>query len=501
MKIGSNKIVRSIDKYCIDILRYPGLLLMENAALKVLKHIAEENCRYYTVVCGRGNNGGDGLAIARQLKALGKKVDVFQIGNGRMSEDCKCNYDLLLNLGVKIKPISNIDDLSILKDSLLKSDAAIDAIFGTGISRNLEELYVSCIAVINENSKNIIAVDVPSGMDSDTGNIMGNCIKANKTITFTLYKKGFLNYKAKKYTGEVHIEEIGIPKEIVDIYHDKEYIISLKDIKNMIPKREQTGHKGIYGRVLIIAGSIGFTGAAYLAAKACIMSGAGLITVACPREIQDVLSSKLAEAMTYGFNSPEELKKIIEAHEVIAIGPGLGNDKRTLELLKLVMTKREGTVIIDADGINVLAENKALLKTSSGLRIIITPHPGEMSRLTGLSIDFINDNRIKVAKEFARDNNVVVLLKGYNTVITDGIEVHVNPTGSSAMASGGMGDSLTGIIAAFSAQGLRALQCACFSAYIHGYTGDSLSEDRYSVNAERLIEEIPCSIKAIQRLL
>lgn len=501
MKIGSNEIVRSIDKYCIETLSYPGLLLMENAALKVVKHIAAENCRYYTVICGRGNNGGDGLAIARHLKALGKKVDVFQIGNGTMPEDCKSNYDLLQNLGVKVKPISNIDDLSILKDSLLKSDTAVDAILGTGISRSLEELYISCIAVINENSKNIIAVDVPSGMDSDTGKIMGDCIKANKTITFTLYKKGFLNYKAKKYTGEVHIEEIGIPEEIVALYHDKEYIISLKDIKSLIPKRELTGHKGSYGRVLIIAGSRGFTGAAYLSTKACVMSGAGLITVACPREIQEVISSKVAEAMTYGFTSIEELRDVIEANEVIAIGPGLGNNERTLELLKLVMNKKEGTVIIDADGINVLAENKHLLKTSSELKMMITPHPGEMSRISGLSIEYINENRIKVAKEFAKDNNLVVLLKGYNTVITDGIEVYVNPTGSSAMASGGMGDSLTGIIAAFSAQGLGALQCACLSAYIHGYAGDRLSEERYSVNAERLIEELPCSIKALQRLL
>ncbi len=501
MKIGSNENVRGIDKYSIEILNYPGLLLMENAALKVIKHIVTEECRYYTIICGVGNNGGDGLAIARHLKALGKKVDVFQIGNGRMSEDCKSNYNLLKKLGVKVKSIANVDDLSILKDSLINSDIAVDSIFGTGISRSLDGLYLSCIAVINENSKNVIAVDVPSGMDSDTGNIMGGCIRANKTVTFTLYKKGFLNYNSKIYTGEVHTEQIGIPEEIIDLYHEKEYITSLKDIKALIPKRDPTGHKGSYGRVLIIAGSSGFTGAAYLSAKAAVMSGAGLITVACPIEVQEILSSKVAEAMTFGFRSSEDLRDIIEANEVIAIGPGLGNNEKTLEILRLVLNKERGTVIIDADGINVLRDNNHLLKTASRIEVIITPHPGEMSRISGLSTSYINENRIKVAKEFAKANNVVVLLKGYNTVITDGNEVYVNPTGNSSMASGGMGDSLTGIIAAFSAQGLGALQCATLSAYIHGYIGDILSEERYSVNAERLIEELPCSIKALQLLL
>ncbi len=497
MKIGSSEILKNIDRHCIEELEIPGLILMENAAIKVLKHLDTDIADKYVIVCGNGNNGGDGYAVARHLKALGKSLEIFMVGDKKMSPDCSRNYEIIRNIGLKVKSIANTDDLSDLKDALEEADLVVDAIFGTGITRKLEELYVYCISVINENSTNIISIDVPSGINSNTGEMMGNAIKAKKTVTLELYKRGFVNNRVHKYTGEIILESIGIPEEIVDLYHQKEYITSLKDVNEAIPKRDKTSHKGDYGRLFILAGSKDFIGAAYLTTKAAVMAGTGLVTLGCKNEIQNILSGKLTEAMTYGYDNINELKEKLNTSSAIAIGPGLGNGEETLELLKEVLSQGEKSIIIDADGLNVLSKDLSLLKDAKA-KIILTPHPGEMSRLTGLEIDFINENRIKVSKEFAMEHKVIVLLKGYNTVITDGESVYINPTGNSSMASGGMGDALTGIIASLCAQGCKALEAAYTGAYLHGYAGDILSKDRYSVNAEAIIDQLPYVLKSLE---
>lgn len=267
-------------------------------------------------------------------------------------------------------------------------------------------------------------------------------------------------------------------------------------ISSMIPVRKEDGHKGDYGRILIVAGSKGFTGAAYLSAEAALRSGGGLITLATRKEVMDVMAVKLNEAMTSAIEDEEEFIRLIEKSDTIAIGPGMGNDEFTFKAVSMVLNKAKCPVVIDADGINCLQNNLDLLKNSN-CSIVITPHLGEMARITKLSIKYIEEHRREVAEEFARNYGIVVLLKGKNTIVTDGCKTFINPTGNSAMASGGMGDTLTGLISALIGQGLSALDGTVSGAYIHGKAGDILSENMYSLLARDIIEMIPCVMKEL----
>jgi len=494
MKIVTADAMKSIDRYCVENLAIPSIVLMENAGLKVLKNIDRDK-NSFVIVCGKGNNGGDGFVVARHLQMMGKDVEVFLIGfEEGMSEDCRTNYKILKNLGIKINKINNVEDVNDFRESVLRSEVTIDAIFGTGLSKDVEGIYDLVISIINENSEYILSVDIPSGFDSNTGKILGNCVRANKTISFQLYKKGFLNYGTDKLTGQIVIEDIGIPEFVVDKFHEDEFIIDKEMIKNSLVIREKYGHKGDYGRTFIIAGSEGFTGAAYIAAQGAVRSGAGLVTLGCPENIIDVLGSKLIEAMTLSLEDKNKFKESMSKSDAIAIGPGMGVSDFTLNVLEEVIKNAECPVVIDADGLNVLKDKLQLLKEGKN-KIIITPHLGEMARITGLTIDYIKENRIEVSKEFAKNHGVIVLLKGYNTVITDGHTTVVNPTGNSSMASGGMGDCLTGMVASFLAQGYKPLDAAYIATYIHGYCGEKLSKEMFCVNASHILEEIPRSIK------
>ena len=262
----------------------------------------------------------------------------------------------------------------------------------------------------------------------------------------------------------------------------------------MIPIRKEEGHKGNYGRILIIAGAKGYTGAAYLSAEAALRSGGGLITLATREEVMDIMAIKLYEAMTLAIEDEEKFIDAIEKSDVIAIGPGMRNDEFTFKTVNTVLKRAKGPVIIDADGINCLQNDLDILK-SSNCDIVITPHLGEMARITKLSIKYIEEHRREVAEEFAKKYGIVVLLKGKNTIITDGCKTFMNPTGNSAMASGGMGDTLTGIISALIGQGLSTLNGTVCGAYVHGKAGDILSEDMYSLLARDVIEMIPCVMK------
>ncbi len=472
---------------------------MENAALKVIKNIELDKYESFCIVCTKGNNGGDGFAIGRHLHILNKKIEVFLVGDkDGMSPDCKINYNILKSMGVNINKVNNVEDINELRDSIEKSEVTIDAIFGTGLSRNVEGLFDSVISIINENSNYTISIDVPSGFHSNTGRILGNCIKANKTVSFQLYKRGFLNYGTDKFTGKVIIEEIGIPESAVIKFHDNEFIMDKSIIKRNLVSRDKYCYKGDYGRVMIFAGSQGFTGAAYICAEGAVRSGAGLVTVCCDKEIQPIVSSKLVEAMTISFNEENKIQDFIEKSDAIAIGPGMGNNKTTLDMVQKVISKAKSPVIIDADGINVLKDKLDILKNRQ-CDIILTPHLGEMARITGLSIDYIRENRVEVSKKFAKENAVVVLLKGYNTIITDGYSTIINPTGNSAMASGGMGDCLTGMITSFIGQGYKTMESACIAAFIHGYCGEKLSKEMFCVNASHILKDIPFTIKELQK--
>lgn len=495
LRIATSEIMRKIDSYCINELKIPGIVLMENAALKVIRNLQLDKYSSFCVVCTKGNNGGDGFAVARHLHVLNKEVNVFLLGNkDGMSDDCRINYNILKEIGVNVVNINNIKEINILRDSIEKSQVIIDAMFGTGLSRKIEGIFDSVISMINDKGRYVISIDVPSGLESNTGKILGNCVKANKTISFQLYKRSFLNYNTSNLTGKIVVEDIGIPKIAIDKFCNNECIVDESMIREKIKIRDKYSYKGDYGRVFIVAGSDGFTGAAYICVQGAVRSGAGLVTLCCSEKIQPILSSKLVEAMTLSFDQKEKVKEMIEKSDAVAIGPGMGNNEVTYELLQYVISNAIKPVVIDADAINVLKGRANILKNKK-CKVIITPHLGEMARVTELPIDYIKENRLEVSKKFAKDYNVIVLLKGYNTIITDGYTTLVNPTGNSAMASGGMGDCLTGMIASFIGQGHEPMEATYIAAFIHGYCGEKLSKDMFCVNASHILENLPFIIK------
>lgn len=496
MKIATSKITNNIDTACVQKLGIPLIILMENAASAVFKNAGTEKYNNYVIVCGSGNNGGDGFALARQLIVAGKQVKVFLLSNKntKLSECAAINYNILINMGVRIETLDENEASLKLKASILESEITIDAILGSGLKRKIEGVFDTVISTINEFSKIIISIDVPSGIDCDAGKVLGNAVKAHKTICFEMYKRGFLNYESFLYTGKVIVENIGVPPIIINENENSEYITDLTFVKNLIKPRMKFGFKSDFGKVSILAGSEGFYGAAFIAAEAAVKSGGGLVTLITSHDVQSKLASKLTEAMTCNFDDKERFINLVKSSDSIALGPGLGNTPKTFELVNEIIQNLNCPLVLDADGINAMA-NRCEHFLLWHKEIVITPHLGEMSRLTGLSIDYIRENRIDVAKTFAKDNNIIVLLKGYETIITDGIRTFVNPTGNSAMATGGMGDCLTGIISAFIGQGIPPLEASVCGAYIHGYIGDKLSETMYSINATDIINILPITLK------
>lgn len=496
MRIATSKTTNSIDAACVQKIGLPLIVLMENAAQAVFKNIETQNYNNYVIVCGSGNNGGDGFALARQLIIAGKEVKVFLVcnPNSKLSECAAINYNILINLGIKIEILNKAEDICKFKNVIIESQVIIDAILGTGLKRKVEGIFDAVIAAINESKKVIFSIDVPSGLNGDTGKVIGNAVKANKTICFEMYKRGFLNYESFSYIQEVIVEPIGVPSCIMDEFETYEYITDVQFIKDNIKPRKKIGFKSDFGKISILAGSQGFYGAAFIAAESAVKCGGGLVTLITHSDVQNKIASKLTEAMTCNFDDKDRFIKLIKTSDAVAFGPGLGNSQETFELLNEVIENLECPLVLDADGINVMSEKceKFLIWNK---KIIITPHLGEMARLTGFSIDYIRENRIDVAKDFAKANNIVVLLKGYETVITDGFRTYINPTGNSAMATGGMGDCLTGIIASFIGQGMKPLEAAVCGAYIHGYIGDKLSKDLYSVNATDIISNLSSSLK------
>lgn len=494
---NSNK-CKSMDEEAIKKYGIPSIILMENAARGIFEDIHKE-WNSFLVLCGKGNNGGDGLALARQLITEGKNVKVFIISNDdNYSTDFKTNYEILKKIIGKDK-ISYIRCKDDIKEEFVKDlseyDVTIDGIFGVGLNRRLDSWIQDVINNINMYSRFIVALDVPSGLDCNLGIELDTAVKANITYTFEVIKRGFLSYNAFKYTGEIKVIKIGIPNNVKKNNSDKVYMLENKEYKSFIPSRELYGHKGDYGRTLIIAGSKGFSGAAYITTECAVRTGAGLVTLACKEDIQDILSEKLIEAMTISCKD-YNLKSIIKKSDSIAFGPGFGIGEYEENLLLEVINNSICPLVIDADGITLLARNRDLLEKLKG-RAVITPHPGEMARLLDVTVNEIESNRIDISIEFAKKYGIVVLLKGYNTIITDGNNTYINPTGNSKMASGGMGDALTGIITAFISQKVNILDSALIGAYLHGYIADELSREMYILNARDVINEIPRVINDI----
>lgn len=488
---------KEMDKQSISDVGIPGIILMENAAIRIFEELRYKG-ECFLILCGKGNNGGDALALARHLILDGKKVKVYIISKDRnYSNDFKINFNILEKLIDKrnILFIHSEDDINenIVND-FNNYDIVVDGIFGVGLNKDLVGMFKKLIQYTNKCGKFIASIDIPSGLDCDLGVQRGIAVRADVTYTLEVLKQGFFNYKAIDYVGDIKVLAIGIPDRIRRNVSKNFCVLQEQEYKQILSKRKIYGHKGDYGRAVVIAGGKGFTGAAFITTECTVRAGAGLTTLICDSEVQSILSGRFIEAMTLTFGN--NMIGLIDEADSIAFGPGIGTNVMKENILKEVINNSSCPIVIDADGITLLGRNKELLNKLKD-RAIITPHPGEMARFLGITVEEVEKDRVNITREVAKKYGIVVLLKGYNTVISNGENVYINPTGNSKMASGGMGDALTGIINAFLSQGVELEQAALLGAYIHGRIADKLGKHVYIVNARDIINELPKEINNI----
>ena len=513
MKTVTAAEMRSIDRCTIEELGIPGVVLMEHAGRAVFHSTMriwgeQGGSGAVSVVCGRGNNGGDGFVVARHLRNHGVPVRVCALAEkDQISGDARINLDILEKMGVKVNYIKSGSELrEVLDGSLL----VVDAILGTGARGAPVGLVLDAIREINSLGVPVVAVDVPSGIDADTGAVPGDCVRAVETVTFGFVKRGLVMYPAARYTGRVIIADISIPEAALSELQLNVELVEPETVAGLLPELPPDAHKGNRGHVLFVGGSTGLTGAVTLSALASLRAGVGLTTVAVPRSLNGIMEVKLTEAMTkpvadtgegsFAIEALEEVVHLSTGMGVLAVGPGIGRHPETGEFVKALLKSVKVPVVVDADGLYPFSGNPSLLKGREG-PTIITPHPGEMGRLMGISTAQVQSDRVATARACARETGAIVVLKGAATVIAeppngngpaDG-DVWINCTGNPGMATGGSGDVLTGVIAGLLCRGLSPSLAAVAGVFLHGLAGDIAAEGlgMNGVVAGDIVDRIP----------
>ena len=498
--------MKDLDQRTIDELGLPGLVLMENAARGAVQVILREypQARTIAVFCGRGNNGGDGLAMARYFKNKGLAVTVFLAGSRKdLKGDAARQVQLADRLSVPIVELTGTPPPD-LKNKLAGIDLVVDALLGTGLENEVRGVFRDLIGLINTLPVPKAAIDLPSGLSSDTGRPLGICIEADLTVTFGLPKIGHVLFPGSRFVGRLFVIDIGIPPGLEMSFSERAELMEAATLASFLPRREPEGHKGTYGHVFLLAGSKGKTGAAAMACLGALRAGAGLVTLGIPESLNPIMEVKLTEAMTEplpegepGHLGPEALDLVLSSlkgKKGLGLGPGLSTSEGTRELVKGVIRNTPGLpLVIDADGLNILAEARECLPLLAG-RAILTPHPGEMARLLEKPIQEIQAHRLQAARDFSKAFGLIVVLKGARTVIADpGGAVYINPVAHSVLATGGTGDVLTGLILGLVSQGLSLIQAACLGVFLHGQAGVCLAREKGSqgILASELLEIIP----------
>lgn len=483
--------MQRIDQYTIEEIGIPGMVLMEKAAMATCEEIIARfgKEKKILLVTERGNNGGDGIVVARILSGCGYEVDIYEIGGvKRASEQYTAQKSIAMNLKLHF-----LEQLP--KDGY---DVIVDAIFGVGLSRDIGGIQKEVIKQLNEMRAIKIAIDVPSGVDASTGAIRGIAFMAHYTVTFGLQKLGLLLYLGANCAGEIIVKDIGFPKKAVDVVAPKAFFYTKKDT-DKLPKRVADSNKGTYGRVLVVAGTKNMSGAAYFNGKAAYKSGCGLVEIFTHESNRVILQTKLPEAILTTYEKSEDAKQqLTEAMnkaDVILFGSGMGNTTLTRSLLLLVQSVARVPVVLDADGLNCIhREGEPSIELSKfQTPCIITPHMKEMARLMKMDIASIKENRIQTAKRCAKDNHVICVLKDGRTVVTDEQEkTYINVTGNDGMAKGGSGDVLAGVIAGLLAGGQKPLEAARMGVYCHGAAGDKarLEKGAYGMLASDIIDQL-----------
>jgi len=523
MRIYSAKEMAEADRITIEDYGVPGAVLMENAGSQTVDAMEErygdalyDDESAVLVVCGKGNNGGDGFVIARHLHNRGTaRLDVVLLGEASgLAGDAKLNHEIFHRMDGVVHEAPDWKRFERLLDDglVLHPDeytVVVDAIFGTGLTSAVRGHYARVINAINEGTAPVVAVDIPSGLSADTPNVIGESVLAELTVTFGAPKYPHLLPPGDELCGDVAVADISIPEAAMERAGGGPFVVTDELAEALLPDpRERTGHKGEYGHVLLVGGSVGKTGAAVMGAEAAYRSGAGLVTVATPADCLPVVAGASLELMTEplaqtpaGTLSPDALPRTIALaaeRDVLALGPGISADQATGEFVRGLYGAKELSAIplvIDADGLNAFVGHiDALDATGREAPVIITPHPGEMARLLGMDTGKLLEDRIGPVAAFAAERNLIVVLKGYRslTVAPEG-DIWVNLTGNPGMASGGSGDVLTGMIAALLGQNLDPGDAAILGVHLHGLAGDMVAEDagEVSLMAGDLLEYLP----------
>lgn len=479
--------MQKADAHTIQEIGIPSMVLMERAALGIVESLQAKclDLEHVLIVCGSGNNGGDGFAVARLLQEKNYSVTIAFVGKKEsMSEECRQQYHIASNLGIPI-----VTEIPQMQYSVI-----LDAIFGVGLSRDIRGTYADVIEQINEKEGYKVAVDIPSGVNSADGRILGIAFEADLTVSIQCEKLGTVLYPGKNFAGEVIVKPIGIDTGLYQNKKEVCYTFEKNDLETYLPKRTANSHKGTYGKVLMITGSKGMAGAAYLSAKAAYTSGAGLVQIYTAQENRTILQQLLPEAIisTYTEYSEKELRHLLNWADVVCIGCGLGQDEPARQLLCGVFRFCKVSCIIDADGINLLAHQMELLQDCT-FPVVLTPHMREMTRMLDCSIQELSENRIDKVIDFVEQYPVVCALKDARTIVAEKDRpLFVNTAGNHAMAKAGSGDVLAGVITGLAAQRMNMYDGAVTGVYLHACGGDKAKEQcgSYSVLAEDLIAGI-----------
>jgi NAD(P)H-hydrate epimerase len=502
MEILNSTQMEQADKYTIETLEIPSIVLMENASKSVFDVFEELDLKSekIAVVIGSGNNGGDGLAVSRILINNYYDVDIILTSDPeKFKADAKTNYKILLNYGVNFIRIEENYDFS-------KYDVIFDAIFGTGLSRKIEGRYKTIVESINNSQAYIISIDIPSGLNGNTNKQLGISIKADTTVTFCRPKIPHCLYPAKEYCGNVFVTDISIPDISVEKQDSQIFLITEENLPE-IKHRKQDSHKGTYGHSIIIGGSKGKSGAVIMASKACTTIGAGLTTAILPKAISTAYEISFLEGMSFQLEGEyldnkhiDRVLDFIKDKTVIAVGPGIGTNSETKTFVKELLKNVQQPIILDADAINCLEIGSFKYFKS---KTILTPHIGEFARLLNITTDELKNNRIELLKNFTVKNNVFVILKSSDTLIaTPKGEIYVSSFGNPALSKGGSGDCLTGIISGLISQGYEILDACKLSCYFLGKTAEILSEEKHinTINTTDIIQNLWQSLKYLENI-
>jgi len=509
MRVVSAAEIAELDRRAVEEYGIPVARLMDAAGRRTASAagilLQQRGGRRVVVLAGKGNNGGDGLVAARYLRTSGFEVTaVLAAPETEFSGEAGRALAAAVEAGVPVRPAAG----QAVASQMAGADLIVDALFGTGFRGPARGEAAALIEAANRSGRPILAVDVPSGLVADTGRWEGPCIRATATVTMGLPKTGLLVYPGAEMAGTVYVADIGYPAELRDDPSLKTHLLTSEMVRALLPPRQPDTHKGTYGRVLIVAGSVGFTGAAALTCFGALRTGAGLVTVAVPQRIYPIVAARVTEGMptplpdaggAVAAEAVARVEELASAADVIAVGPGVSRAAGPLRVVEHLLAGQR-PLVIDADGLNVLAGRTETLERPHA-PAVLTPHPGELGRLTGASAGEIQRDRLGAARSAALRFGAVVLLKGARTVVAtpDG-QAFIVPTGNPGMATGGMGDVLTGAVASLIGQGLPPVQAAYAAAYLHGLAADLIAQERGTVGmlASEVADHLPAAIKRVQ---